>query len=126
PCKIPNPDFFEDLAPSNFEKIGAIGFELWTMQNMGVKHKIEKAAEAAEFPEPQSETPSTFVETIQKHFNEFLEIFYEDPMEAFKEKPEVAGGLAGLASASHKKTDEPTPDDEDADNKGDASTSKDD
>ncbi|CAG8570301.1 25226_t:CDS:10, partial [Dentiscutata erythropus] len=158
PRKIPNPDFFEDLTPSNFEKIGAVGFELWTMQSnilfdniylghseedaqefaeetWGIKHKIEKAAEAAEFPEPQSETPSTIVDTIQKHVNEFLEIFYEDPMEAFKEKPEVAGGLAGLvvilflllgASASHKKTDEPTPDDEDADNKGDASTSKDD
>lgn len=169
PRKIPNPDFFEDLTPSKFEKIGAIGFELWTMQSnilfdniyighseedarefaeetWGVKHSIEKAAEAAEFPETQDETPSSLFETIQKHVNEFLEIFYDDPLEAFKEKPEVAAGLGGLvvilflllgvllnllsppkkASASHKKTDEPTPDDEDADNKGDASASKDD
>ncbi|CAG8667494.1 1444_t:CDS:2, partial [Scutellospora calospora] len=169
PRKIPNPDFFEDLNPSKFEKIGAVGFELWTMQSnilfdniyighseedsqkfaeetWGVKYKIEQAEEAKEYPDKgENETSGTFVETIQKHVNEFLEIFYDDPMEAFKEKPEVAGGLAVLvvilisllgvlfnllstpqkASAPHKKTDEVTPDDKDAD-KGDASASKDD
>lgn len=30
--KVPNPEFFEDLHPCDFEPIGAIGFELWTMQ----------------------------------------------------------------------------------------------
>ncbi|KAF9906683.1 hypothetical protein BX616_000657 [Lobosporangium transversale] len=33
PRKIPNPNFFEDLQPSRFEKIGAVGFEIWTIQN---------------------------------------------------------------------------------------------
>ncbi|KAJ3109803.1 hypothetical protein HDU97_000033 [Phlyctochytrium planicorne] len=33
PKKIPNPNFFEDKTPSNFAPIGAIGFEIWTMQD---------------------------------------------------------------------------------------------
>ncbi|KAK4976494.1 hypothetical protein LTR66_010867 [Elasticomyces elasticus] len=33
PQKIANPDYFEDSTPANFEPMGAIGFELWTMQN---------------------------------------------------------------------------------------------
>ena len=33
PKTIPNPDFFEDLEPSRFEPMGAIGFEIWTMQS---------------------------------------------------------------------------------------------
>ncbi|KAJ3112829.1 hypothetical protein HDU96_004130 [Phlyctochytrium bullatum] len=33
PRKIPNPKFFEDLTPSNFAPMGAVGFEIWTMQD---------------------------------------------------------------------------------------------
>ncbi|RKO91687.1 Calreticulin/calnexin [Blyttiomyces helicus] len=33
PRKIPNPAYFEDLTPSSFSPIGAVGIELWTMQN---------------------------------------------------------------------------------------------
>lgn len=33
PRKIPNPDYYEDKTPSNFEPMGAVGFELWTMSN---------------------------------------------------------------------------------------------
>ncbi|KAK5135369.1 hypothetical protein LTR08_005311 [Meristemomyces frigidus] len=33
PQKIANPDYFEDKSPANLEPMGAIGFELWTMQN---------------------------------------------------------------------------------------------
>ncbi|KIW35677.1 uncharacterized protein PV07_02362 [Cladophialophora immunda] len=50
PRKIPNPDYFEDKTPSNFEPIGAIGFEIWTMQsditfdNIYIGHSIEDAA----------------------------------------------------------------------------------
>ncbi|RCI14602.1 hypothetical protein L249_6835 [Ophiocordyceps polyrhachis-furcata BCC 54312] len=33
PRKIKNPDFFEDKTPANLEPMGAIGFEIWTMQN---------------------------------------------------------------------------------------------
>lgn len=31
PRKIANPDYYEDATPANFNKIGAIGFELWSM-----------------------------------------------------------------------------------------------
>jgi hypothetical protein len=33
PRKIKNPDFYEDKHPSNLEAMGAIGFEIWTMQS---------------------------------------------------------------------------------------------
>lgn len=32
PRKIENPAYFEDKTPSNFEPIGAVGIEIWTMQ----------------------------------------------------------------------------------------------
>merc|ERR1711939_520869 len=50
PRKIPNPDYFEDKTPSNFEPMGAIGFEIWTMQsditfdNIYIGHSVEDAA----------------------------------------------------------------------------------
>ncbi|KAF2118546.1 Calreticulin family-domain-containing protein [Lophiotrema nucula] len=49
PRKIKNPDYFEDKTPAKFEPIGAIGFELWTMQNdilfdnIYIGHSIEDA-----------------------------------------------------------------------------------
>ncbi|KAK4499480.1 hypothetical protein PRZ48_009995 [Zasmidium cellare] len=49
PRKIANPAYFEDKNPSNFEPIGAIGFELWTMNenilfdNIYIGHSIEDA-----------------------------------------------------------------------------------
>ncbi|KAK4193528.1 Calreticulin family-domain-containing protein [Podospora australis] len=54
PRKIKNPDYFEDKTPANFEPIGAIGFELWTMQNnilfdnIYVGHSVEDAKKLAE------------------------------------------------------------------------------
>ena len=75
PRKIPNRNYFEDLHPANFQKIGALGFEIWTMQDSisfdniyvgssvedakalaeetwAVKYKLEKEREAAEAPKP--------------------------------------------------------------------------
>jgi len=49
PRKIPNPEFFEDLTPAKFEKISAVGFELWTMQpdilfdNIFIGHSVSDA-----------------------------------------------------------------------------------
>jgi len=49
PRKIPNPAYFEDKHPANFEPIGAIGLELWTMSNgilfdnIYIGHSIEEA-----------------------------------------------------------------------------------
>lgn len=171
PRKIPNPDYFEDSQPSNFEKIAAIGFELWTMQNdilfdniyIGhseegaknfaeetwvIKHEIEKAEEDQESKkyEDKETTPESFwddpVNYLRAEVNEFLATALEEPLEAIKQKPEIAGLFGGAAvilfilitilfnlitpakkpSAPHKKTDEPTPDDKDTD----ASSSQDD
>lgn len=53
PRRIKNPNFFEDKTPANFEPMGAIGFELWTMQsdilfdNIYIGHSVEDAAKLA-------------------------------------------------------------------------------
>lgn len=31
PRQIPNPDYYEDMHPADFEPLGGVGFELWTM-----------------------------------------------------------------------------------------------
>ena len=54
PRKIKNPDFFEDKTPANFEPMGAIGFEIWTMQNnilfdnIYIGHSVEDAKKLAD------------------------------------------------------------------------------
>ncbi|KAK5990649.1 Calnexin-like protein [Cladobotryum mycophilum] len=54
PRKIKNPDYFDDKTPANFEPIGAIGFEIWTMQNdilfdnIYIGHSVEDASKLAE------------------------------------------------------------------------------
>ncbi|KAJ3329539.1 hypothetical protein HDU76_007694, partial [Blyttiomyces sp. JEL0837] len=94
PRKIANPDFFEDLHPSNFNKIGAIGFELWTMQDgivfdniyighsekdakavlketWGVKHPLEEEKE-------KKEVPKTEKDEKKRHFlDRFFDFFTE-------------------------------------------------
>jgi calnexin len=98
PRKIANPNYFEDKAPANFEPIGAIGFEIWTMQNdilfdnIYIGHSVEdakklqeetfdakivaeKAEEAASAPKdtPKPNSPSDLV-------------FTDDPVHYVKEK----------------------------------------
>ncbi|ERS98008.1 hypothetical protein HMPREF1624_06181 [Sporothrix schenckii ATCC 58251] len=54
PRKIKNPAYFEDKTPANFEPMGAIGFEIWTMQNdilfdnIYIGHSVEDARKLAE------------------------------------------------------------------------------
>ncbi|CAK7228666.1 hypothetical protein SCUCBS95973_006956 [Sporothrix curviconia] len=54
PRKIKNPDYYEDKTPANFEPMGAIGFEIWTMQNdilfdnIYIGHSVEDARKLAE------------------------------------------------------------------------------
>ncbi|KAM5355827.1 hypothetical protein ACJ41O_002473 [Fusarium nematophilum] len=54
PRKIKNPDYYEDKTPANFEPMGAIGFEIWTMQsdilfdNIYIGHSVEDADKLAE------------------------------------------------------------------------------
>lgn len=54
PRKIKNPGYFEDKTPANLEPMGAIGFEIWTMQsdilfdNIYIGHSIEDAEKFAQ------------------------------------------------------------------------------
>ncbi|KAL2808361.1 Calreticulin family-domain-containing protein [Aspergillus granulosus] len=126
PRKIANPAYFEDKTPSNFEPIGAIGFELWTMQNdilfdniyighsvedaeklrketFDVKRPIEEAEEEASKPkkaETEAGTTVSFKEDpvtyVREKVDHFVGLAKEDPLNAVKEAPEVAGGLAAV------------------------------
>lgn len=101
PRKIPNPDYFEDKTPSNFEPMGALGFELWTMtkdilfdniyighsvedaeklqkESFDIKKKIEAEEDAASAPKVP-EPPKPLGETT----------FQEDPVTFIKDKLEL-------------------------------------
>jgi calnexin len=98
PRKIKNPDYFEDKTPAKFEPIGAIGFEIWTMQNdilfdniyighseedaaklkadtFDLKITAEKAEEEASAPKPE-DPPSASSDRA----------FMDDPLLYVKEK----------------------------------------
>ncbi|KFY58743.1 hypothetical protein V497_04663 [Pseudogymnoascus sp. VKM F-4516 (FW-969)] len=101
PRKIKNPNYYEDKKPSNLEPMGAIGFEIWTMQNdilfdniyighsiadaealaaesFDIKHPIEKAAEAAAKPKP-ADTPKSDLDIT----------FGDDPIQFIKQKVDL-------------------------------------
>ncbi|KAJ3182509.1 hypothetical protein HDU85_002607 [Gaertneriomyces sp. JEL0708] len=117
PRKVPNPEFFEDKTPSNFNKIGAIGFELWSIQNgtmfdniyighsaadaqklaqetWAIKADIEKADEPAK---PVADADLPMIEQIKAKVLDFINAVRQNPVEAVKSAPEVAGGLAAAA-----------------------------
>ncbi|OJZ92263.1 hypothetical protein ASPFODRAFT_39595 [Aspergillus luchuensis CBS 106.47] len=126
PRKIANPAYFEDKTPSNFEPMGAIGFEIWTMQNdilfdniyvghsaedaeklrqetFDVKHPVELAEEEANKPKPEekaAEPSVSFKEDPVGHIKEkvdnFVRLSKQDPINAVKQVPDVAGGLAAV------------------------------
>ncbi|KAL3476397.1 Calreticulin family-domain-containing protein [Aspergillus californicus] len=126
PRKIANPAYYEDKTPSKFEPMGAIGFEIWTMQNdilfdniyighsvedaeqlrketFDVKHPIEVAEEEASKPKKKDEdtaTSVTFQEDpityVREKVDHFVGLAKEDPLNAVKQVPEVAGGLGAL------------------------------
>ncbi|OQE24463.1 hypothetical protein PENSTE_c007G01393 [Penicillium steckii] len=131
PRKIANPAYFEDKTPSNLEPMGAIGFEIWTMQNdilfdnvyighsvedaealrketFDVKHPIEEAEEEASKPktEDKAETGTTVtfqedpVTFVRQKVDFFVNLAKEDPVNAVKTVPEVAGGLVALLLTS--------------------------
>ena len=104
PQKIKNPDYFEDKTPANFEPIGAIGFEIWTMQNdilfdniyighsiddadklkaetWSLKHAAEKAEEEANKPKtpetPKSPSDLSFKEDPVTYVKEKVALFVE-------------------------------------------------
>ncbi|RSL51225.1 Calnexin [Fusarium duplospermum] len=127
PRKIKNPDYYEDKTPANFEPMGAIGFEIWTMQSdilfdniyighsvedanklaeetFGVKHPVEKALFEAEKPkqdkDPKSPNDLKFLDDpvfyVKEKLDLFLAIAANDPIQAVKFVPEVAGGIAAI------------------------------
>ncbi|KAL2002714.1 hypothetical protein VTN02DRAFT_6145 [Thermoascus thermophilus] len=125
PRKIPNPNYFEDKTPSNFEPMGAIGFEIWTMQNdilfdniyighsiedaeklrketFDVKKPIELAEEEAQKPkkDDKAATGVSFREDPVTYVREKADLFITlakaDPIHAVKTVPEIAGGLGAL------------------------------
>lgn len=127
PRKVKNPNYYEDKTPANFEPIGAIGFELWTMQanilfdNIYVGHSIEDAeklkaetfdikkpiedkAEEADKPKPEEiqknplslsfkDDPVTYIKERSAYF---IEAVKQDPLEAVKAMPDIAGGIAAI------------------------------
>jgi len=100
PRKVKNPDFFEDKTPANLEPMGALGFEIWTMQsdilfdNIYIGHSvedaqkfadktffekypIEKSLELASQPEPEENKPPRSPSDL---------VFMYDPVHYIREK----------------------------------------
>ena len=102
PRKIKNPAYFEDKTPANFEPMGAIGFEIWTMQSdilfdniyighsiedadklaaesFGVKHPVEKALADADKPKtedkPKSPSDLKFLDDPAFYIREKFNLF---------------------------------------------------
>ncbi|KAB8224609.1 Calreticulin family-domain-containing protein [Aspergillus novoparasiticus] len=126
PRKIANPAYFEDKTPSNFEPMGAIGFEIWTMQNdilfdniyighspedaeqlrketFDVKRPVEVAEEEASKPKKEETAPATSVSFqedpvtfVREKVDHFVGLAKQDPVNAVKQAPEVAGTLGAL------------------------------
>ncbi|KAF9190498.1 hypothetical protein BGZ51_008537 [Haplosporangium sp. Z 767] len=130
PRKIPNPDYFEDLHPSNFERIGAVGFEIWTMQkdilfdNIYIGHSVadaeQLAAESWEIkyaaekkqdevanppPKPMEDGSGlVFKEDpigfMVYHLRDFIELLREDPMNAINSRPLTVAALSAVVGVS--------------------------
>ncbi|MBE7181762.1 MAG: hypothetical protein INR71_11255, partial [Terriglobus roseus] len=104
PRKIANPKYFEDKTPANFEPVGAIGFEIWTMQKdilfdniyighsiadaeklkaetFDVKHPVEKAEEEKNKPKIDDKKDSpldlNFMDDPVAYVKEKFELFVE-------------------------------------------------
>ncbi|KAJ9608637.1 hypothetical protein H2200_006408 [Cladophialophora chaetospira] len=106
PRKIANPDFFEDKTPSNLEPIGAIGFEIWTMQsditfdNIYIGHSVDDAAKFREetydvkrsIEESEEEKTKPKPAEIPKSPSDLK--FTEDPVTFVKEKLDLFITLA--------------------------------
>lgn len=116
PRQISNPAFFVDNSPSDFTKIAGIGIELWTMtedilfdnifighdaaqakkfasETFHVKKPLEQAAEGSA-DEDDDDEPSALVDKIRLKVYEFIHLCGFDVMQAVKQMPDVAAGLA--------------------------------
>ncbi|KAI4153869.1 MAG: hypothetical protein LQ340_002052 [Diploschistes diacapsis] len=102
PRKIKNPDYFEDKTPANLEPMGAIGFEIWTMQsdilfdNIYIGHSIadadklkaetydlkvkaeqaeKDASKPKEVPKPKSPLDLNFMDDPLRYVQDKFEVF---------------------------------------------------
>ncbi|ANB11923.1 calnexin [Sugiyamaella lignohabitans] len=94
PRQIANPNYFEDSRPSDLEPIGAVGFELWTMQNdiLFDNIYIGHSVAAAEYAGNNTFLPKLFIESEEekanapkplkerKQYESALEFFRDDPV----------------------------------------------
>lgn len=99
PRKIKNPDFFEDKTPANLEPMGAIGFEIWTMQsdilfdNIYIGHSVEDAEKFADETFHEKHPVEQLAELAEKPKVEPKKVkspsdlvFLDDPVTFVKEK----------------------------------------
>ncbi|KAF9365748.1 hypothetical protein BGX34_008481 [Mortierella sp. NVP85] len=128
PRKIPNPGFFEDLHPSNFDKIGAVGFEIWTMQkdilfdNIYIGHSVkdaealaaesweikfasEKKQEELANPPPKNlggipEFKEDPIGFVVGHLREFIDLARDDPFSAIQGRPIVTATIAAVVGVT--------------------------
>ncbi|GMG11018.1 unnamed protein product [Aspergillus oryzae var. brunneus] len=117
PRKIANPAYFEDKTPSNFEPMGAndilfdniyIGHspedaEQLRKETFDVKHPVEVAEEEASKPKKEETAPATSVSFqedpitfVREKVDHFVGLAKQDPVNAVKQAPEVAGTLGAL------------------------------
>jgi len=116
PRNIPNPDYFYDSEPWKFSPIGAVGFELWTMQanivfdNILITPSIQEAkafAEATWAVKNKLEKTSTkdkteesflteLIKEVIRQVNGFLLMVFKDPIKAITEFPIASGGILGI------------------------------
>lgn len=99
PKKIKNPAYFEEKTPSNLEPMGAIGFEIWTMQNdilfdnIFIGHSVEDAEKFAQATFFEKHPIEELLELESKPKDEDKPIrspsdliFKDDPIHYIKEK----------------------------------------
>lgn len=101
PRKIKNPGYFEDKTPSNLEPMGAIGFEIWTMQanilfdNIYIGHSIEDAEKFAQETFFEKHPVEQLLELESKPKPEDKKaassdlVFLDDPVAFIKAKAEL-------------------------------------
>ncbi|KAF2467558.1 calreticulin precursor [Lindgomyces ingoldianus] len=98
PRKIKNPDYFEDKTPAKFEPMGAIGFEIWTMQNdilfdnIYIGHSIEDAEKLKadtfdlKIVAEKAEEEATAPKPVEPPKSPSDLVFKDDPVLYIKEK----------------------------------------
>ena len=101
PRKIANPDYYEDKTPANFEPMGAIGFEIWTMQsdilfdNIYIGHSVADAnalrAETYDLKRPaeDAEDEATKPKSSEHPKSPSDLSFMDDPVTFVREKAEL-------------------------------------